>query len=171
MFRLIKKRFIELLISIVNASNHAKCKQSEMYESTYSYYLHPYKYGQEFHYYPFSVKLDKCVGNCNTLNYLFDKVCIPNKKEYLKLSVFNMITGINESKALTKHISCKCRCKFDGKKFKPNQCRIPINVDVSVKNALYVKKIMFGILLCVVVKIKNIEQSLWTIQQIHVMKL
>ena len=26
-----------------------------------------------------------------------------------------MITGINESKTLTKHISCECKCKFDGK--------------------------------------------------------
>ena len=26
-----------------------------------------------------------------------------------------MITGINESKTLTKHI-CKCKCKFDGRK-------------------------------------------------------
>ena len=27
-----------------------------------------------------------------------------------------MITGINESKILTKHISCKCKCKFDDRK-------------------------------------------------------
>ena len=33
---------------------------------------------------------------------------------------------------------------------------IMINVDVSVKNVMYVKKIMFGILLHVIVKIENI---------------
>ena len=33
---------------------------------------------------------------------------------------------------------------------------ITINVDVSVKNVMYVKKIMFGILPHVTVKIKNI---------------
>ena len=33
---------------------------------------------------------------------------------------------------------------------------IMINVDVSVKNVMYVKKIMFGILLHVVIKIGNI---------------
>ena len=32
-----------------------------------------------------------------------------------------MITGINELKALTKHISCKCKCKFDGRKYNLNQ--------------------------------------------------
>ena len=40
-----------------------------------------------------------------------------------------MITGINESKTLTKHISCKCKCKFDGRKchsdqwWNNNKCR------------------------------------------------
>ena len=32
-----------------------------------------------------------------------------------------MITGINESKTLAKHISCKYKCKLDRKKFKSNQ--------------------------------------------------
>ena len=27
-----------------------------------------------------------------------------------------MITGINESETLTKHISCECKYKFDGRK-------------------------------------------------------
>ena len=34
---------------------------------------------------------------------------------------FNMITGINESKTLIKHISCERKCKFDGRKCKSNQ--------------------------------------------------
>ena len=63
-------------------------------------------YPQEFHYYQSTIKLDRCVGSCNPLNDLSNKVCIPNKTEDINLSVFNMITGINESKALTKHISC-----------------------------------------------------------------
>ena len=33
---------------------------------------------------------------------------------------------------------------------------ITINVDVSVKNIIYVKKIMFGILLHVIVKMENV---------------
>ena len=32
-----------------------------------------------------------------------------------------MITGINESKTITKHISCNCKCKFDSRKFNLNQ--------------------------------------------------
>ena len=40
--------------------------------------LHPNEYNQQFHYYPFAVKLDRCVGSCNTLNDLSNKVCVPN---------------------------------------------------------------------------------------------
>ena len=44
-----------------------------------------------------------------------------NKTEDLNLSVFNSITGINESKTLTKHISCEYKCKLDGRKCNSNQ--------------------------------------------------
>ena len=49
--------------------------------------------------------------------------------------------------------------------------RIMINVDVSVKNVMYVKKIMFRILLHVIVKMENNQQVLWMLQQLCVMKL
>ena len=39
----------------------------------------------------------------------------------INLSVFNMIAGINELKALTKYISCGCKCKLDRKKYNLNQ--------------------------------------------------
>ena len=71
-------------------------------------------------YYPFAVNLDRC---CNTLSDLSNKVCVPNKTEDLNLNVFNMITGINESRTLTKRISCECICKFDGRKYNSNQKR------------------------------------------------
>ena len=32
-----------------------------------------------------------------------------------------MTAGVNESKALTKHISCECKCKFYGTNSKSNQ--------------------------------------------------
>ena len=47
--------------------------------------------------------LDRCFRSCNTLNELSNKLCFPNKTEDLNLSVFNMITGRNELKTLTKH--------------------------------------------------------------------
>ena len=32
-----------------------------------------------------------------------------------------MTTGLNESKKLTKHMSCECKCKFDGTKCNSDQ--------------------------------------------------
>ena len=83
--------------------------------------LRPNEYSQELHYYPFAVKLDRCVGSCNTLNDLSDKVNVPNKTEDLNLSLLIMITGINESKTLKKHLLCECKCRFDGRKCNSDQ--------------------------------------------------
>ena len=98
--------FIGLLTSLVNGSNHTKCislnNQKCIIQPTLIN-LHPNEYSRELHYYPFAVKFDRWVGSCNTLNDLSNKVCGPNKTEDLNISVFNMITGINESKRLTKH--------------------------------------------------------------------
>ena len=67
------------------------------------------------------VKLDKCVGSCNTLNDLSNRVCVPNKTEGLNIHIFNMITEKNESKISTKDISCKWKCRFDGKRCNSDQ--------------------------------------------------
>ena len=83
--------------------------------------LHTNEYSQGLCYYPFAVNLNRLVGSCNTLNGLSNRVCVPNKTEDLNLHVFNMITGINESKTAAKHISCEWKCNFDGKKCNSNQ--------------------------------------------------
>ena len=70
MVRIIKKMIIKLL---TGPSNHTKCvwlsNQKCMIQPTLIN-LHPDEYTQELHYYPFSVKLNRCVGTCNTLNDL-----------------------------------------------------------------------------------------------------
>ena len=128
--------------------------------------LHPNEYIKKFHYYPFSVKLDRCAESCNTVNDLSNKVYVPKKTEDLNLSIFSMITEINESKTLTKHISCICKfANVNVNLMKQNVSQInvgiTINVDISVKNIMYVKKIMFGILLLGVVKMKIFSKYYW----------
>ena len=44
------------------------------------------------------------------LNDLSNRVCLPNKTQDLNIHGFDMITGKNESKILTKDISCECNC-------------------------------------------------------------
>ena len=104
MLGLIAKIFIGLVIGLVNGSNHTNCvslsNQKCMIQATLIN-LHRNEYNQKLHYYPFAVKLDRCVGSCNTLNDFSNKLCVWNKTEDLDLSLFNAITGINELKTLT----------------------------------------------------------------------
>ena len=69
MFRIFKNIFLGLLISIVNASNYTKCMSLRnhkcMIQPTFIN-LYP----NEFLYNPFAVKLNRCVGSCNTFNDL-----------------------------------------------------------------------------------------------------
>ena len=124
----------------------------------------------EFHYYPVAFKSDRCVWSCNALNNLSNEVCVPNKTKDLNLTVFDMSAEVNDWKILTKHVSCKCKCKFDERKRKINAGTM-INVDVSVKSVMYVKKTIFGILPHAILKMENLWQVWWIIRDLRVMKL
>ena len=124
MFGLIKKRFIVLLTTIGSVSHLRKfaslSNQKCMIQPTLIN-LHPNECCQKFHYYPFATKLDSYVEGINSMNDLLNKVCVLNKTEDLNLSMFNMITEINELKTLLRHISCKYKWKFNGKKCNSDQ--------------------------------------------------
>ena len=75
---------IVLLTSIVNACNRTKCvslNNKKCDNQPTSINLHPNRYCQELHYYPFLVKLDICVRSYNILNDLSKNVCAQNKKK------------------------------------------------------------------------------------------
>ena len=114
------------MTGLVNGSNHTKGVSLSNQNVRFNLpliqpKLHSNKYSQEFHYYSYAVSIYRCVGNCNTVNGLSNKLYAPNKTEDLNLSVFNKMTGTNELKTLTKHISCECKCRFDGRKCKSDQ--------------------------------------------------
>ena len=72
-------------------------------------------------YYSFMISLDKCNGSCNSVDDLSVKICVPNKTKSVNVKVFNMASKINETKILTKHISCDCKRKFDSATCNSNQ--------------------------------------------------
>ena len=90
--------FILLLASIVNACNYTKCislSNQKCEGQPTPIKLHLNEYTRELQYFPFAVKLDRCVGSCSTLNDLFNKVCVPNKTEDLNTYVFHVFVKIN----------------------------------------------------------------------------
>ena len=104
---------------------------------------------EELHYYPLMVSLNRCNGSCNTHDDLSSRIWVPKETEDVNLSGFNMITRTNESKTLTKHISCDCKHKFDGRKCNSNQQwnkHLHRRVYKTQQNITYMKKNIFEIL-------------------------
>ena len=93
--------------------------------------LHSTEYSQKFHYDPFAVKLDKCVWSCNTLNDLSNKYVF-QIKQYLNLSVFNMVAGIHHAN-VNVDLMEKFLIQING--------RIMIKVDVCVKTSCMWKRL------------------------------
>ena len=97
-------------------------------------YLHPNRYSEELHYYQFTVKLDRGVGNYNTFNDWSNKVFVPSRTEDLNLSVlFNIITGMNELKSLTRIYHVNVNVNLMEESVMQIIGGIMINVDVNVK--------------------------------------
>ena len=82
-----------------------------------------------------------------------------------------MIKEITESKESTKHLSYNVNVDLMQENIIQINDGIMINVNVIAKIIMYAKKIMFGILLHVIVKMDNIYQVLWMIQQLCMLKL
>ena len=46
-------------------------------------------------FYPFTIKISKCSGNCNNINDPYAKTCVPDIIENLNVKVFNLLTLTN----------------------------------------------------------------------------
>ena len=130
MFLLIKQWVTGILcfsrsfVYIVDAAGHKKCKSFNNLQCMTQLTLinlHPNGYIEGLLYYPFAVNSDRFMEIFNTLNDLSNWAWVPSKTGDLNLSAFHKITGINESKIFLKHISWKCKCKFDSGKC--NSCQ------------------------------------------------
>ena len=64
-------------------------------------------------FYPFSVKINKCSGNCNNINDSYARICVPDAVKILNVRVFNLMTLTNETRHIDWHESSKCICRLD----------------------------------------------------------
>ena len=49
-------------------------------------------------FYPFSVKTNKCSGNCNNINHPYARICVPDVVINLNVKVFNQMSLTNETR-------------------------------------------------------------------------
>ena len=64
-------------------------------------------------FYAFSIKVNKCNGNCNNINDPYARICVPDKVKNLNAKVFNLMTLTNETRHIEWHETCKCICRLD----------------------------------------------------------
>ena len=64
-------------------------------------------------FYPYSVKINKCSGNCHNINDPYAKICVPDTVKDLNATVFNLISRTNETRFIKWHETCKCICRLD----------------------------------------------------------
>ena len=49
-------------------------------------------------FYPFSIKINKCSGNCNNINNPYANICVPDVIKELNVKVFNLMPRTNEKR-------------------------------------------------------------------------
>ena len=51
-------------------------------------------------FYPFSVKINRCNGNCNNINDPYARICVPDIVKKLNVQVFNLMSRTNETRQI-----------------------------------------------------------------------
>ena len=64
-------------------------------------------------FYPFSVKINRCSGNCNSINDLFAKICVPDVVKNLNVKIFDLMSRTNETISIKLHETCKDICRLN----------------------------------------------------------
>ena len=64
-------------------------------------------------FYPYSIKINKCKGSCNTIIDPDAKTCVPDNIKNTNVEVFNLISRTNEARYIKWYKTCKCKCKLD----------------------------------------------------------
>ena len=82
---------------------------------------------------PFSVKINRCTGNCNSINDPYARICVPDVVKKLNVKVFNLISRTIETRSIKSHETCKCICRLNKvicnnkQKWNKDQCRCECN--------------------------------------------
>ena len=51
-------------------------------------------------FYPFSVKINRCSGNCNNINDPYARICVSDTAKNLNVKVFSLMSRTNETKSI-----------------------------------------------------------------------
>ena len=92
-------------------------------------------------FYPISIKVNKCSGSCNNINYPYAKLCVPDVVKNINVEVFNLMPFTNQTKHIEWHKTCKCKCRLDAivcnnkQKWNKDKCRCEYREELSDKQS------------------------------------
>ena len=101
--------FINLNLSSVNSLECVSMNNQECKMRTEIINLNT----NETIFYPYSIKINRCKGSCNTINNPCAKICVPDQSKDTNVKVFNLMSRTNETRHIKWHKTCKCRCRLD----------------------------------------------------------
>ena len=81
-------------------------------------------------FYPLSIKVNKCSGDCNTINNPMAKLCVADVVKDMNVKVFNMLARTNETRKVVWHETCICNDKQD---WNANKCVCECKEDLVSK--------------------------------------
>ena len=93
--------------------------------------------------YPYSIKVNKCNGNCNDISNPYSKVCIPDIIKNVTLKVFDLMSLKNKTKQLKWHEGCKCVCRLNliicnnKQKWNKDKCRCECLINKKCGNKFW----------------------------------
>ena len=54
------------------------------------------------------IRFNQCGGSCNAINYPYARVYVSNKARNIDVKVFNLMSGVNETRFIVQHESWEC---------------------------------------------------------------
>ena len=64
-------------------------------------------------FYPYSIKIYRCKGSCNTINDPYAKICVPEQFKNTNVKGFHLLSRTNETRYIKWHKTCKCKYRLD----------------------------------------------------------
>ena len=107
MIGFIKK--ILAMIFLVSSVNSLKCILIRNQECK----VRKVMINNEYMLYPYSIKVNRCNGNCNNISNPYSRVCVPSIVKNMTLRVFDLMSWKNKTKQIQWHKSGKCECRLD----------------------------------------------------------
>ena len=123
MFRFVKQIFVSAMFFVCNVSsvNSSKCISMNNQDCKIRPEIININ-SNEHLFCPYSIKVNKCSGSCNNINYPYAKLCVPDVVKNMNVKVSNLMSRNNETRHIKWHETCKCKCRLDTSVCNSKQC-------------------------------------------------